>query len=84
MQTGLLPALRFRAIRSRTDQRIMLPAMFWLYRRIRTIRIIQQNLEARPHSENVVLIIDKPLFGYYFDHFKGGVRYFGFLEPIYQ
>ena len=84
MRTGPLPALRFRAIRSRMDQRIMLPAMFWLYRRIRTIRIIQQNLEARPHSENVALIIDKPLFAGYFDHFEGGVRYIGFLEPIYQ
>ena len=62
----------------------MLPAMLWLYRRIRTIRIIQHNLEAGPHSENAALIIGKPLFGDYFDHFKGGLRYIGFLEPLYQ
>ena len=45
---------------------------------------MQPNLEAEPHSENVVFIIQKPLFGCYFDHFKGGVRYIRFLKPIYQ
>ena len=45
---------------------------------------IFEYLEAEPHSENVVLIIDKPLFGNHFDHVTGGVRYIGFLEPIYQ
>ena len=45
---------------------------------------MQPNLEAEPHSENVVFIIQKPLFGGFFDHFKGGVRYIRFLKPIYQ
>ena len=45
---------------------------------------MQPNLEAEPHSENIVFIVEKPLFGGYFDHFKGGVRDTRLLEPMYQ
>ena len=37
-----------------------------------------ESLEAEPHPENVVFVIEKT----YFDHLKGGVRDTRFLEPV--
>ena len=48
------------------------------------VRAAAKSLEAEPHPENVVFVIEKTSFGTYFDHFKGGVGDTIFLKPIYQ
>ena len=48
------------------------------------VRAAARNLEAEPHPENVVFVIEKTSFWECFDHLKGGVRDTRFLEPIYQ
>ena len=48
------------------------------------VRAAAKNLEAEPHPENVVFVIEKTSFWECFDHLKGGVRDTRLLEPIYQ
>ena len=56
----------------------------WPWKTLAACKAAAPNLEAEPHSENVVFVIETTSFGTYFDHFKGGVHDTRFLEPIYQ